>query len=221
MREDRRILGRESEMSSSVVERIDRVIKEIWLEDLKRDYFSDFLFREDCLKNCLYYHLRRRLGDGYLKARRIRVYTEYVLKTGERLDLAVVRLRPMKDMPYGYDIACRMEKVLSAIECKYKKGHVPTEPFLSDLRKIRRLSRRPELNSAQFYMATIHEREFPEEETTFVDGRSRRWAEGRFTDLSASYVSGGSGFMEFGFVSYNGMNDDMESRAQEVVRGKR
>lgn len=140
-------------MSSSVVERIDRAIKQIWLEDIKRDYFADLLFREDCLKNCLYYHLRRRLGDGYLRARRIRVYTEYVLKPGERLDLAVVRLRPMRDMSYGYGIDFRMEQILAAIECKYKRGHVPTEPFLSDLRKVRRLSRRPELKSAQFYMA--------------------------------------------------------------------
>lgn len=40
---------------------IDRVIKEVWVLNISKDYKSFFLLKEDTLKNALYYHLRTRL----------------------------------------------------------------------------------------------------------------------------------------------------------------
>ncbi|WP_270578858.1 hypothetical protein [Caldibacillus thermoamylovorans] len=53
-------------MTRNLIEKIDSVIKKLWLEDLVIDYAKNFLLKEDSLKNAFYYHLRTRLGRDFL-----------------------------------------------------------------------------------------------------------------------------------------------------------
>ncbi len=40
------------------IKKLDKVIKNIWLEDIKDDYEHNLILNEDTLKNALYFHLR-------------------------------------------------------------------------------------------------------------------------------------------------------------------
>lgn len=48
-------------VKKSIIKEIDRTIKEIWKEDICKDYWNDYLDKEDTLKCDLYYHMRRKL----------------------------------------------------------------------------------------------------------------------------------------------------------------
>lgn len=89
------------------LERIDSALKKVWQEDIMNDYDYDFLFKEDTLKNALYYHLRYEIGDSFLKHNLLRIYTEYDLGldgNGVRqiADIAIVRMLPLSEMEEGY-----------------------------------------------------------------------------------------------------------------------
>ena len=49
-------------ISENVMKEIDHTIKEIWLNNIAKDYSNHFLLKEDSLKCCFYYHLRRKLA---------------------------------------------------------------------------------------------------------------------------------------------------------------
>lgn len=57
---------------------IDRVIKEVWILNISKDYKSFYLLKEDTLKNALYYHLWTRL-QHFFEQNTVRIYTEYFL----------------------------------------------------------------------------------------------------------------------------------------------
>ena len=84
--------------------RLDYEIKKTWKEDVRADYRNDLLLREDCLKNALYFYLRRRLGDGYFRRNCVRVFTEYRLGTGQRADIAILRVKPKSEVEDGYSM---------------------------------------------------------------------------------------------------------------------
>ena len=61
------------EENMNLYEIIDKEIKLLWKEDVSADYDACRLLKEDCLKNCFYYHLRRRLGDEFLDENNLEV----------------------------------------------------------------------------------------------------------------------------------------------------
>lgn len=63
-------------ISKKTISEIDRTIKNVWLHNIKSDYNNCFLQNEDCLKNSLYFHLRKRLNP-LLKENNLVIYTEW------------------------------------------------------------------------------------------------------------------------------------------------
>ena len=84
-------------ISKNVLKEIDRAVKEIWLNEVVNDYDDGFLFKEDSLKCCLYYHLRNRL-EKLLKDNNLRIYPEfYFSELKYRADIAIVEMDPKSE----------------------------------------------------------------------------------------------------------------------------
>lgn len=188
-----------------LITRIDREIKKAWA-DVKDDYNRDFMLREDCLKAALYYHIRRRLGNGYLVARRVRVFTEFQLTNGQRADIAVVRLALRSDSDPWLGIEGRVAETLAIIECKYKNAGVSLRPFDHDVKKVRQLLKLSSYRETQFYLAFVHERPFDPETLSMLSERQKAsWACGRLTELVGCFVTNESK-MHFEVIPHNGLN---------------
>ena len=87
---------------------IDKVIKELWISDIAADYEAHRLLKEDCLKNCFYYHLRRRLGDDFLEANNLQIFTEFndgpLHSTGKRADITELIASYNEDHEIEFDV---------------------------------------------------------------------------------------------------------------------
>lgn len=59
-----------------ILKEIDRIIKECWKSNIQKDYWEEYLLREDSLKCALYFHLRKKL-DKVLRENSLRIYPEY------------------------------------------------------------------------------------------------------------------------------------------------
>lgn len=59
--------------------KIDKTLKDIWLNILPKEYNNHNLLKEDSLKCVIYYYLRTHLGDGWLNRHRIRIFPEFYL----------------------------------------------------------------------------------------------------------------------------------------------
>ena len=180
---------------------LDKIIKDTWTKNISRDYASLHLLKEDSLKNCFYYHLRRKLGR-LLKEENLRIYPEYYFdKLGYRADLAIVRVDPDCDETWLKDM---VTEVLAVIELKYVGGS--SERLVQwakrDISKMRNYVQAGKLD-CQLYFGIIYE-----EECSSLAGMDKRstnnWAAGRVTELNAGYINGK---MKFEVNSYNGMNE--------------
>lgn len=80
--------------SIDIQENIDQCIKNIWANQISRDYKAKSLLLEDSLKNAIYHHLRTEIGDQYLQGNNIRIYTEFRIGS-EKADIAIVRIDPL------------------------------------------------------------------------------------------------------------------------------
>ncbi|MGN1166919.1 MAG: hypothetical protein ACI4S2_10905 [Lachnospiraceae bacterium] len=174
----------------SIQDIIDKEIKELWKNDIAEDYENNRLLKEDSLKNSFYYHLRRRLGDVFLDANNLRIFTEFndgpLYGTGKRADIAVVKLstKPIN----GY------EKHLG--KC--------IEDIYRDFQKLKDYIQHDNIH-CMYYSGIIHE--FPWARKQWLDKRSaNNWANGRVTELVASYSE--TNEMEFCVFSYNGLNEE-------------
>ncbi|MCM3162719.1 hypothetical protein [Metabacillus litoralis] len=112
---------------------IHDVINKVWLEDISNDYSNKCLLKEDSLKNALYFHLRRRLGDDFLTENNLRIFTEYYVD-GERIDLVIVEID--KDKAEEYFLGDCVKRVLAVVEIKFKSGLVSDSVFYKDVDKI-------------------------------------------------------------------------------------
>ena len=124
-----------------IVETIDKEIKELWVQDISTDYDTYRLLKEDCLKNCFYYHLRRRLGDDFLEENRLQIFTEFndgpLHGTGKRADIAIVKLKEPGEEGYTSHLRNYIEDVIAIIELKHKNGFGTTEDINKDYTKIK------------------------------------------------------------------------------------
>lgn len=186
-------------VDESLVKLLDKTIKQIWVNEIKRDYEEDYLLKEDSLKNSLYFHIRSKLQE-VLKDNNVRIYPEYYFQELKyRADLAIVQVDTESENYYLKD---RVSEVVAIFELKYvnaSNNDEATEQWImEDIKKFKRYIQEGKLN-AQFYFAVIYENE--RKRMNWMDQRSsKHWAKGRVTELDAAIVSEE---MQFEVYSYN------------------
>lgn len=185
--------------------KLDKIIKEVWNEDIKVDYNNHYLLLEDSLKCAFYYHLRNKLGDGWLKANRLRIVPEYHLCNGYRADLAIVKL-VKKDERNRKHLSDCVESILTIIELKHKSAQV-INPFYEDRDKLYLYSK--EYPQAQLYVGFIHEDYYNENNSSWFDGRqTKNWAKGRVCELLGYWSEDNETFITE-VKSYNNLNEKL------------
>ena len=183
-----------------IVKLIDKTIKEIWVNEIKKDYDEDYLLKEDSLKNSLYFHIRSKLED-VLRDNNLRIYTEfYFPELKYRADLAIVQMDTESESYYLKD---RVKEVVAIFELKYvntrNNDEATTQWVMDDIKKFKRYIQDGKVN-AQFYFAVIYENE--RKRMNWMDQRSiNHWAKGRVAELDAAIVGDK---MQFEVYSYNG-----------------
>lgn len=165
-----------------VIQIIDETIASIWEYEIKADYESGWLLKEDTLKNALYFHIRSKLGKLF-DENDIRIFTEFTdwkfKRSGYRPDMVIARVNIDSDDYYWGNA---VTKCLAVIELKYKAGFGSSEEIYADYDKLRYYVETLGVDS-KLYMATIWECE--DDETAWAE--DAEWAKGRVTELNASY----------------------------------
>jgi hypothetical protein len=198
--------------SLEVIKHIDRIIKEAWMYNVSKDYQSNFLLKEDTLKNALYFHIRNIIGDQYLQDNSIRIFTEYYLDNNERADIAIVRLNN-EDGEY-FHLSEQVEEVLAVIELKYKATIQTINYFFDDITKVKRYIKTRKYKDTQFYLGFIHEEEYDLKETSWLYPRQQTsWALGRLTELSA-FINQEDMSVVFSVLSHNNLNKELDGAEQ-------
>jgi len=188
--------------TNQLIEQIDRVIKEVWAQDIKTDYERFFLLREDTLKNSFYFHLRTKLAP-LLEEHNLRIYTEYYVKELKyRADLAIVRIDPESEEDHLENM---VTNTLAIFELKYG-GYYADKFIQSDVPKLKSYVQKMS-SPCQFYFAVIFEAECTDLRW-FTKKQTNNWASGRVTELNAGYLGEK---LEFQVHGYNDMNLDLNT----------
>ena len=173
-------------ISKSVIKEIDRTIQEIWLNNIAKDYSNHFLLKEDSLKCCFYYHLRRKLAT-ILKENNLRIYPEYYFsELRYKADIAIVEIDPSCGADH---LKNWVTKVAAVIELKYDGGNSERAVswIKSDIQKMKSYIQSGV--QCQYYFAVIYETEC--EYLSWLDKRStNHWAANYVTELDAGYLDG-------------------------------
>lgn len=192
-------------ISKKVISEIDRTIKNIWLNDIKSDYKNHFLENEDCLKNSLYYYIRKRLGKT-LKENNLVIFTEWTFtELHYRADMVIAEIDKNIE---GY-IKDKVANYVAIIELKFgcSASISLAEWIKEDVRKIKNYYQSG--YDCQFYFAVIYEVDCDEMYLKWMDKRStNNWAKGHVTELNSGFVNGK---MRFEVNSYNEMNKDLNA----------
>ncbi len=194
-------------VKKSVIKEIDKTIKEIWRDNIRKDYRNDYLDKEDTLKCDLYYHMRRKL-DKLMRDNNLRIYTEHVFSEPRyRADIVIVEIDP--DLNYNR-LDDAVVSVVALFELKFTSGYDDrtAEWVKNDFWKFKDYLNIGGLSECQFYFATVYEVEC--EWLHWLDARStNNWAAGRVTELDSGYIDGE---MLFEVHSYNGMNKSLNDK---------
>lgn len=162
---------------------VDKTIKEIWENEIPKDYESGWLLKEDTLKNSLYFHLRNKLGKVF-EENNIRIFTEFTddkfKGKHKRPDMVIAKVLSEQVSDYwGKDV----KECLAVIEIKFKNGYKSSEDIFNDYEKLKYY--KTELGvDCKLYMATIWECEDGE---TNWERKNSAWAKNTLTELNASY----------------------------------
>jgi hypothetical protein len=196
-------------MNIEFLQLLDKSIKEIWLKEVKQDYDSDSLLKEDTLKNSIYHHLRNRLDKCNLD--NIKVYTEFTNSTlqnsGSRADIAVVKLKDEFDEDYLGD---NVDEILAIIEIKFKGNRCAPWVLMSDIDKIKTYIRKYKMVNCQMYLGFMHEYSYSISEMKWLNKRaSLTWAKDKVTELTANKFDELGDDMKFLVYSYNNFNDSL------------
>lgn len=188
----------------TILKEIDRTIKQCWKTNIQKDWWTEYLLREDSLKCALYFHLRKKL-DIILRKNNLRIYPEfYFQELKYKADLAIVRIDENKEYHWLGDA---VTEVVALFELKYTGGEdaATINWIKNDLKKFHDYMDIPKLSRCQFYFAVIYESE--RNCLNWLDTKSKNnWAKGRVTELDAGYINDE---MIFEVFSYNGWNEDL------------
>ena len=193
-------------IKKAVIREIDRVIKETWLKDIRKDYNEGWLWREYALQSCLFFHLRKKLSP-LLKENNLRIITEYTFpEIKQRADIIIAEVNP--DNPYG-----PLVSIPAIFELKYTSGtdSGTSDWVMRDIRKFKRYYEEAGLTDTLFYFAVIYEADCKEPEYIkwLSDKRvNNNWASGRVAELDAGIVDGK---IRFGINSFNELNKEIGS----------
>jgi hypothetical protein len=176
-------------VKKSVVKEIDRVIKDIWIKNIQKDYKEDYLINEDCLKMAMCYHMRRKMAS-LLKENNLRIYTEkYLPELKKKPDIIIAEVKNDYKENNLYD-SIHPENIVALIELKFKgDSSKSTEDWIKDdLKKLKEYASYKPLQ-CPLYFAIIYE--VPCEWLHWFDKRStNNWAMGRVTELDAGWLDG-------------------------------
>lgn len=186
-------------MNEEVLEEIDRVIKEVWLQEVCNDYANGLLLKEASLQCSLYHHLQNKLGR-LMEENNLYLYPEFYFdKLHYFADLAIVQMDMGSDKEY---IADRMTDVAAVIELKYDGGTAKsTEDYIkTDVVKLKNYIKNMPY-PCQYYFGVIYETDCYC--LNWLDKRrTNNWAKGRVTELNAGYLDDE---VVFEVNSYNGI----------------
>lgn len=80
-------------ISKEISIKMDKVIKEIWMKNMPKNFSEGYIINEDGLKMILCYHLRRKLS-AILKGNYLRIYTKkYFPGIKKKSDIIIAQLR--------------------------------------------------------------------------------------------------------------------------------
>lgn len=142
--------------------KLNQIITDIWIENLKEDYLKGFLLLEDSLKSAFYFHLRQKLEEEGLFQQGLRIFTEFKIpkSTGiisNRVDLAIVK--PTFEQHFIYSLGHSSYEIYALIELKYKGVHYRSyKAFMDDVFKVVNYSEM--LNDTLLYVCSIHEKDY-------------------------------------------------------------
>ena len=148
----------------SIFKKVHQTIIDVWSYDIKSDYNLHFLLKEDTLKNAMYYHIRNRLGDTFIKDNHLAIFTEYYIDTNQKIDLVVVKL-DVEKAKNDYLGNC-VEEIIAIVEIKYKGKYAPEKIFVDDVEKILAYTNKFTSKESKFFLAFIREKYFYENEVT-------------------------------------------------------
>ena len=189
-----------SMIKKSVRKEIDKVIKNVWLNNVCGDYGSGLLIKEASLQCSLYHHLQNEL-TVILKENDLYIYPEFYFKDLKYYaDLAIVEMDMNSEKPW---LSERLTDIAAIMELKFDGGNaVSTSDYIkSDIPKMKEYFRNLAYD-CQYYFGVIYETEC--KWLNWLDKRStNNWARGCVTELNAGYLDG---TMYFEVNSYNNMN---------------
>lgn len=189
-------------VSKAIIKEIDRTIKQTWINNIQKDYKSLSMLKEDSLKCCMYYHLRRKLAK-ILEENNLRIYPEFYFSgLHYRADLVIVEIDPELDEAYLKNM---VTEVVAVIELKYVSSS--SDETISwvenDILKIKNYIEQGNLR-CQYYFAVVYENEC--DDLNWMDAEENSWAVGHVTELDAGYIKDK---MKFEVNSYNGLNSNL------------
>lgn len=177
---------------TEIIQIIDEAIRGIWVNEIRNDYRNGYLLKEDTLKNAMYFHLRTRIG-WLCDECNLRIFTEFTdgdfRGTGRIPDMVIARMDMERGVRYWGDAVV---ECLTVIEIKYKGCFGGAKDISNDYDKLRYYIEKLNVES-KLYMATIWECE--DDPTTWIR-KNAAWANGRVTELNASFKRG-SGHSQF------------------------
>ncbi|CAM5204620.1 hypothetical protein UACE39S_02070 [Ureibacillus acetophenoni] len=98
------------------ISKLTKLIEEIWKNEIKLDYDSNFIFNEDTLKIRFCHHLMQKLTDKFLVENSIRIIPEIKVNK-KRVDIAIVRVKKEREVFFRHSEF--IEEILVLIELKY------------------------------------------------------------------------------------------------------
>ena len=168
----------------SIQKLIDETIKSIWQNEIKNDYDSRWLLKEDTLKASFYFHLRNKLGHIF-DLYNIRIFTEFtdnIFKgSGKRPDMVIAEYDRIEKHSYFGD---NIKNCYAVIEFKFKSGLSSENDIDSDYDKLRFYVEKLKVD-CPLYMVTLWE--YPDTYSVKWVRKNAKWAKGRLTELYASW----------------------------------
>ena len=172
------------------IKELDKIIKTIWLTNIRTDYDNGLILNEDTLKNTLYFHLRTYFEDN-TRFKNLCIYTECT-----EYGFSSLSYRP--DMII---IDKKTDKIVAVFELKYKSRncHRVEDLVYHDFHKLKEYIDTLDTvhSECQYYIAAITLGEF--DRANWLDGRSK-WANGKVAELIADESDG---HIKFQVVSHN------------------
>ena len=182
---------------NEILAAVDEALTSVWVNEIRHDYKSGWLLKEDTLKNALYFHLRKKLEHKLIE-NDLRIFTEFTdnkfKHSGYRPDMVIARVDTSFD---GY-LGDAVVECPVVIEIKFKNGFAPNREIYADYEKIKYYVENLSLKS-RIYMITIWE--YEDDESAWLT-ENTLWAHNRVIELNASYKRDSDSEMQFYIVRH-------------------